>query len=75
MQELTKQWEKLRNRNENAGTLRKQLAADTLGKVHPSCIHLMLLHAGFWQGSSTRETGEGYIGLIVQSVRCRSAAP
>ena len=36
MQELTKQWEKLRNRNENAGPLRKQLAGETLAKVHSS---------------------------------------
>lgn len=40
-QELTKQWEKLRNRNENAGPLRKQLAADTLAKVASlPCCHL-----------------------------------
>ncbi|KAK9864425.1 hypothetical protein WJX84_008225 [Apatococcus fuscideae] len=44
IQELTKQWEKLRNTNENAGPLRKQLAADTLAKVKGRVAELALNH-------------------------------
>ncbi|KAK9844997.1 hypothetical protein WJX74_009447 [Apatococcus lobatus] len=44
IQALTKQWEKLRNRNENAGPLRKQLATDTLAKVQGRVAELAVNH-------------------------------